>query len=107
MDFEIVLVEAKFIYLFIKELPFLLVFLMLGGGWISWKEQMVRRVLTTPALLTGDQDFLNGPVLNHTHMLPNLAKLLLVASFFVIFFPLKFLSLCSCQMYNSLPFLPR
>lgn len=86
MDFEIVLVEAKFIYLFIK-LPFLLVFLMLGGGWVSWEEQMVRRVLTTPALLTGDRDFLNGPVLNHTHMLPNLAKLLLVASFFVIFFP--------------------
>lgn len=61
MDFEIVLFEANFndfILLFAKELPFLLlVFLMLRRlGKLVRADGGVQRVLTTPALLTGDRD---------------------------------------------------
>lgn len=38
-----------------------------------------------PSFINWGQGFTNVPVLNLVRMLPNLAKLLLVASFFVIF----------------------
>ena len=51
------------------------------SGLIS-ADGKVRRILMTPVLLTWDWEFLNMPMFNLILMLPNLAKLLLVAFFF-------------------------
>lgn len=67
-------------------------------------QPVVQGILTTPVLLAGDQDFLNVPVFDCIHKLPDLAMLLMIASFFVIFFHGNFLlfGLVRCIIHSHL-----